>query len=122
MRDTPNKLLRCTQGLWNRVRDGVAGLAQRLQPAKAADDELTEVENVVKDVLRPVAPADHFRQRLRSNLDRAEHVRREGIIVGNSPPYREGILLGMGATIFAMVAMVIWLICRWRARGRVTSR
>lgn len=114
--------LRVGRDLWARTRDSVSGLARRLASAKAADDDLADVEVAVKEVLQPVAPASDFRQSLRSSLDRAEYARREGIIVDDPPPYREGILLGMGATILAMVAVVIWLISRWRARARAASR
>ncbi|MGI6381017.1 MAG: hypothetical protein ACOX2R_09675 [Anaerolineae bacterium] len=107
--------------VWARMRDGASGLRVRLSPEAEPQENLNEVEGVVKDVLRPVAPTADFRQSLRSSLDRAELVRREGISISDPPPYREGILLGLGATVLAIAATITWLIFRWRAKGRAAS-
>lgn len=109
------------QALWTRVRDGITVLRARLGPGLEPEEPVDDVEGVVKEVLRPVTPTDDFRQSLRSSLDRAEHVRREGISVSDPPPYREGILLGMGATLLAILATMTWLIWRWRARSRAAN-
>lgn len=109
--------------LWARVHDNAAGLHLRLFPEQELEEQLddVEVEDVVKKVLRPVTPAADFRQSLRSSLDRAEHVRREGISVSDPPPYRKVILLGMGAAMLILIGMATWLVHRWRACNRVAS-
>jgi hypothetical protein len=101
-----------------RLRDGVAGAAHRLLAREADEKELCDVEVAVKEALRPVRPASDFRQSLRFSLDRAEHARREGIMVSEPPPYREGILLGLVATVVGVAALLGWVVWRWRARQR----
>lgn len=107
--------------LWARLHDSAAGLHLRLFPEHEPEEQLDDVEDVVKKVLRPVTPAADFRQSLRSSLDRAEHVRREGISVSDPPPYRQVILLGMGATMLILIGMATWLVHRWRACNRVAN-
>jgi len=106
--------------VWARVREGVARAAHELLPQEAVDD-LADVEVAVKEALRPVTPTSDFRQSLRSSLDRAEYARREGIVVSDPPPYREGILLGLAATAVGIAAFVTWLVWRWRTRQRSVS-
>ncbi|MGC9359418.1 MAG: hypothetical protein ACP5G7_03460 [Anaerolineae bacterium] len=113
--------LQRARDLWDRVRDGMAGTTHRLWPQDADEEDLADVEVAVKEALRPVRPASDFRQSLRSSLDCAEHARREGIVVSDPPPYREGILLGLVATVVGVAGLLGWLVWRWRTRQRSFS-
>lgn len=118
-----SRLFKAGHDVWIRARDGIARAAHGLLPRRSGgqDKELDEVEVAVKEVLHPVAPTDGFRENLRSSLDRAERARREGIVVNDPPPYREGILLGLAATGAAVAGLVIWCIYRWQKRQRIAS-
>ncbi|MBC7235883.1 MAG: hypothetical protein H5T69_08575 [Chloroflexi bacterium] len=81
------------------------------------EEELDQLEGIVRGALSPVKPSPGFRASLHSNLDLAARSHIADLALEYPRPYRQGILLGLSAGLVAVLTAIVVLFLRVKPRG-----
>ena len=93
-------------GCWGTAVDVLKG--PRLWPKRPKT--LDQLEGAVQVALPPVKPTADFRRNLRSDLALAAQSKVSGLVIEYPKPFREGIILGVAAGLFAAAVTAIVLL------------